>query len=72
MELITVMFEVVVSVITNFITALTSSLNGIVSLFYVSDTGFTFLGILILIAVGVGLVYWAFRLIRGLIAQRRG
>ena len=72
MELITKMFEVIVGVITNFITALTSSLNGIVSLFYVEETGFTFLGILILVAVGVGLVYWAFRLIRGLISQRRG
>ena len=72
MNLITDMFEVVVDAITAFVSALGDALSSITSLFYVAETGFTFLGILLLIAVGVGLVYWAFRLIRGLVSQRRG
>lgn len=71
------MFEVIGEAITSFITALGSALSGVTSLFYTpaSTTGgsgsFTILGTLMLIAVGVGVVYWAFRLIRSLVQQRR-
>ena len=71
------MFEVIGQAITSFITALGSALSGVTSLFYTpAGTGetsgsFTVLGILMLVAVGVGIVYWAFRLIRSLVQQRR-
>lgn len=67
------MFTVVQQAITGFTSALGSSINGITALFYTEgeNGGFTVLGILLLVAVGVGLVYWAFRLIRGLVRQRR-
>lgn len=70
------MFEVIGEAITSFITALGSALSGVTSLFYTPGTSnaagqFTVLGVLMLIAVGVGVVYWAFRLIRSLVQQRR-
>lgn len=74
MDLITAMFEVIASAITNFITALTSAISGVTSLFYVEPVGenpghMTFLGVLLLVAAGLGIVYWAFRLIRGLVRR---
>lgn len=69
MELITEIFEVIGSAVTNFATSLTSAVNSITTLFYVPETGMTFIGTLLLIAAGVGLVYWGFRLIRGLVRR---
>lgn len=68
-------FEVITQAITQMLSALTSAVNGIVPLFYVAPTGtetsghMTFLGVLLLIAVGVAIVYWAFRLIKGLVRR---
>lgn len=62
-------FEVIASAITQFLSALTSSVTGITSLFYDSTNGMTFLGTLLLIAVGVGIVYWAFNLIMSLVRR---
>lgn len=68
-------FSVITDAITQMLSALTSAINGIVPLFYVAPTGtetsghMTFLGVLLLIAVGVAVVYWAFRLIRGLVQR---
>ncbi|MCH5171637.1 MAG: hypothetical protein J1F31_02245 [Erysipelotrichales bacterium] len=64
-------FEVITQAVTAFVGSLGTAVNSITSLFYVDETGFTMLGTLILISAGVGLVYWAFRLIRGLISQRK-
>lgn len=74
MELITTMFEVIASAITNFLSALTSALSGVTSLFYVEPVGetpghMTFLGVLLLIAAGVGLVFFAIRWISRLIQR---
>lgn len=67
------MFTTIEQAITGFTSALGASISGITDLFYVEgeNGGFTVLGVLLLIAVGVGVVYWAFRLIRGLVSQRR-
>lgn len=62
-------FEVIAGAITQFLSALTSSINGITSLFYDATSGMTFLGTLLLIAVGVGIVYWAFNLIMSLVRR---
>lgn len=60
-------FETITSVITSFVTSLTSALNGVVAIFYTEESGLTILGTLLLISLGMGIVYWGFRLIRNLI-----
>lgn len=60
-------FETITSVITQFITSLTTALNGVIDIFYQEETGLTVLGTLLLISLGMGIVYWGFRLIRNLI-----
>lgn len=62
-------FQVITSAITSFLGALTSSISGITSLFYDATDGMTFLGTLLLIAVGCGIVYYAFNLIMGLVRR---
>lgn len=60
-------FETITSVITQFVNSLSSALNGVIDIFYVEETGLTVLGTLLLISLGMGIVYWGFRLIRNLI-----
>lgn len=73
--MVEVIFEVISEAISSFTTNLLSAVNGITALFYVAPSGtettghMTFLGVLLLIAAGIGLVYWAFRTIRGLVAR---
>lgn len=69
MAIVTEIFEVIGSVVTQFANTLGSAITSITSMFYNAETGMTFLGVLLLIAAGVGLVYWGFRLIRGLIKR---
>lgn len=73
--MIATIFEEIASAITAMLSALTSAISGVTELFYVAPSGtettghMTFLGVLLLIAVGVGIVYWAFNLIRGLVRR---
>lgn len=69
MEIVTEIFEVIGGVVTQFANTLGSAITSITSMFYDPTNGMTFLGVLLLIAAGVGLVYWGFRLIRGLIKR---
>lgn len=75
MDYVSVIFEVIASAITNFTSALTSAVSGVTSLFYVEPSGtetsghMTFLGVLLLIAAGIGIVYWCVRLIKGLVQR---
>lgn len=64
-------FAEVGNAITAFTSALSNAVSGVTSMFYTTgeNGGLTVLGSLLLIAVGVGIVYWAFRLIRGLIQR---
>lgn len=62
-------FSEISAAITAMLSALTSAITGVTSLFYDSTNGVTFLGVLLLIAVGVGIVYWAFNLIKGLVRR---
>lgn len=76
MEIITLIFNAVGSAISGFATALASSVSSVTAMFYTpAGTGetsgsLTFLGVLLCVAMGVGLVYWAFRVIRSLIRNR--
>lgn len=72
MNIISDIFTSVGQAITGFSTALASSVSSVTSMFYTTgeNGGLTFLGVLLCVAMGVGLVYWAFRVIRGLIRNR--
>lgn len=73
--MISTIFETITQAISAFAGSLTSAVTSVAALFYTPGAEgaagqMTFLGTLVLIGVGVGVVYWVFRLIRGLIAQR--
>lgn len=61
--MVTDIFGVITDAISSFTTALSTGLTGITAIFYDSTNGFTFLGYLVLIGGGVGLVFWIFYLI---------
>lgn len=69
--MISAIFEAVGQAISAFSTALASGISSVTSMFYQTgeNAGLTTLGTLLLIAVGVGLVFWAFRLIKGLVKR---
>lgn len=70
--MVSTIFETIVEAITNFAEALGSAVGGIVELFYTPGASgeagtLTFLGTLMLILAGIGIVYGVFRLIRALL-----
>ncbi|MCQ2088369.1 MAG: hypothetical protein MJZ37_09970 [Bacilli bacterium] len=65
-------FDTIKSAITSFTSALGDVFSGLESMFFTTTSGATvptMLGTLLLIAAGVGIVYWAFRLIKSLVAR---
>lgn len=68
--MIAAIFESVGQALTAFTTQLGNAITSVSAMFYDSTDGLTFLGVLLTIAMGVGLVYWAFKLIKGLIKHR--
>lgn len=70
----TQLFEQITQGITGFIGSLGQAFNSVVSLFWTTgeNAGPTFLGMLILLGIGAGLIYLAFRIIRGTIQRLRG
>ena len=71
MDIIGDIFDAVGDAVTGFSTALSSAVSSVTSMFYTTgeNGGLTVLGTLLVIAVGCGLVYFAFRLIKGLIRR---
>lgn len=69
MTIVSELFEIVGSVINSLVNALIEAVSGITPMFYEPETGFTFVGVLLLIGLGFTLVFWAFRFIRNLIRQ---
>lgn len=70
--MISSIFGAVGEAITAFSTAVGSSISAVTSMFITNSEGtytLTMLGTLLLIAVGAGLVFWAFRLIKGLVRR---
>jgi hypothetical protein len=64
-------FETIQAVVTEYITVLQNLFEGLVEIFYDSaTTQLTLLGTLALIAVGVGIVAWAFGLVKSLFRMR--
>lgn len=70
----TQLFEVIGQAISGFMTNLGSAFQNVTALFWTTgeNAGPTFLGLLTLLGIGVGLCYLAFRLIRGAIQRLRG
>lgn len=62
-------WETVVEVVTGFTNALVNAFSNMTELFYESETGFTVVGQLLLIGLGMSIVYFAFRFIRSLIRK---
>lgn len=65
-------FEAIGDAITSFAGVLGNGFQSLLALFYTSgeNGGLTALGTLALIGVGMGIVYWAFALVRRLISVR--
>lgn len=70
MEIVTAIFDVIADVVTNLVTTIGNALTAMTSLFYNAESGFTFVGVLLLITVGTSLVWGAWALIKNLISQR--
>ena len=68
--MITQFWDAITDVVGGFIDALVSAFTGITSLFYDTTEGFTIIGQLLLIALGMSIVYFGFRFIRNLIKNR--
>ena len=71
--MISALFSAVGQVITGFSTALASSISSITAIFATESSGtytLTMVGSLLVCALGIGLVYWAFRLVRNLCRAR--
>lgn len=69
MGIVTDVFEVVGQALTEFVGALGDGITSVTALFYNTESGFTFLGVLLLISAGIGLVYFIVRLIMRLVAR---
>lgn len=69
--MISAIFTTISQAVTSFVSALGNAVSGVTSMFWDAEASgggqLTVLGTLLLIASGVGLVYFGFRLIRGLI-----
>jgi hypothetical protein len=64
-------FDTILDVVTEYITILQGLFEGLVEIFYDSvGAELTLLGTLALIAVGVGIVAWAFGLVKSLFRMR--
>lgn len=70
--MISAIFSAVGDAITGFATCVASAVTSVTGMLVTESSGtysLTALGTLSLIAVGAGLVFWAFRLIRGLVKR---
>lgn len=77
MEIVQAIFTTLASIVTSFVTLLTSVFQSVVNLIWTPGSGndpgsLTVLGVFMLIGLATGLVLWAFYFIRSLIRIRRG
>jgi hypothetical protein len=69
--MITTIFETIQDVVDSYVDVLQNIFEGLVAIFYDdATTSLTLLGTLALIAVGVGIVAWAFGLVKSLFRMR--
>lgn len=70
--MISAIFQAVSDAVTAFASSVGSAITSVTSMFITESSGtytLTMLGTLLLIAVGAGLVFWGFRLIKGLVKR---
>lgn len=70
MTIVSELWAVVAAVVEGMIGALVSALSSLTEVFYKTgetDAGFTFVGVLLLMGIGVGLVYFVFNFVRNLV-----
>lgn len=67
MNLVTSLFELIGDALSGFFDVINTGITSVVGLFYNSTTGFTLIGTLMLIGVGVGLVWTLIRFVTGLV-----
>lgn len=69
MAIITELFAALTSIVTGFISVLVAGFNGIITIFWTTgaDGGLTVMGVLLLIGLGMGLVFFVFKFIKSLI-----
>lgn len=73
--MISTIFGAIGDVITAFITDLTSAFSGVATLFVTESSGtytLTFLGTLMICAIGAGIIIWAFSMIRAVVRNVAG
>lgn len=63
-------FGTIGDAITQFATQLGNGFSSIISMVYTTEGGITPLGTLLLVGTAVGIVYWTFNLVRGLVSVR--
>lgn len=67
--MIAAIFKAIQDGVTGFVGVLQSAFSSVGQMFISSDNELTFLGTLLLIAAGVGIVYFGFRLIKSLVGH---
>jgi len=63
----TEVLETLTSLLTGFITMLKDTFNGVVGIFYDDETGFTLLGVFLLIGLVLSLIWIVFKVIRKIV-----
>ena len=71
MDMISAIFTAIGNAVTSFAGVLGNGFTSLLAIFYNSTDGLTPVGLLMLIGAGIGIVYWAFALVRSLISARR-
>jgi len=66
--MIAAIFSAIGSVVTAFLAVLGDGVEGVTAYIW-TGSALTIFGTFLLISFGVGLVYWAFRLVKGLISR---
>lgn len=66
--MVTELWSIIAEVVTGFIGSIVSAFTGLTEVFYTTE-GFTVIGQLLLIGLGMGIIYFAFRFITNLVRK---
>ena len=69
MNIVTEIFDLIADALSGFFTVVSDGITSVTALFWVPATGFTLVGTLSLISLGVGLVWVLIRFVTGLIKR---
>lgn len=67
MNIVTEIFDLIADALTGFFTVISNGITSVTALFWVPATGFTLVGTLSLIGLGVGLVWTLIKFVTGLV-----